>query len=101
MYEQCPVSIRMKHMLLEGGFFDEARYNCRALGYEEKTERLYLEVADSLPIFSLDAQYECQISESEESLVVCEGEISERYWREDKNIIVVSVDKGFYKNPIN
>ncbi|MCP1101760.1 hypothetical protein M2454_001292 [Aequitasia blattaphilus] len=98
MFEGQPVDLRMTEMILEEGFFDDTTYHGEVYSYDEKKEVMYIEVKEVLPLFSLDAVYECSVVNDEGQIQVCEGEIEERFWSKDKNFILFLVQKGFYKN---
>lgn len=101
MYDNYPVDIVMKEMILEGGFFDEVSYSGTIDKYDEDAEVLYISINDELPIYSLDAAYECIISDSDGKLISCEGAVSERYQSKGKKMIVFQIQKGFNKKNEN
>ena len=101
MYEIYPASLRMKRVILQNGHFNENEYKCQVITYNSEEESIYLLTGDNeLPLFSLDALYECTLkTETEE--ILCEGVIKERYFNKLGRIVVLYVRNGFYKNPVN
>ncbi len=97
MFEGCPADVKMKEMYLECGFFDQASYPAMVDYYDEEAERLYLFVENELPIFSLDALYECKIADGAEGILICTGAVRERYLARGKKNIVIHLKKGFDK----
>lgn len=101
MYKDCPAKLVMKRMILSDGFFDETVYSCKILTYNPEEERIYLLTGKTeLPVFSLDAIYECSIHDKDE-IVKCTGTIVERYYNKLGKVIVFHIRNGFYKNLVN
>ena len=97
MFENYPVDVYMKDMILEGGFFDETIYSAVVTEYDVDNEKMRLWVKDDLSLYSLDATYVCNISTPKGDIVSCEGVVKERYWEGNKKIIIFKIQKGFYK----
>ncbi len=96
MYENCPARLRMTHVILDGGFYDETAHPCKIIRYQEEGGCIYLLTGKAeLPFFSLDALYECTIH-APEGTVSCEGVLTERYWDRRGKIVVFRIVKGFY-----
>lgn len=101
MYQDCPAKLKMRRQVLCDGFFDEASYACKIITYNPEEENIYLLVGKTeLPLFSLDAEYECSISSNDE-IIKCNGMIIERYMSKLGKVIVFHVKNGFYKNLVN
>lgn len=96
MFKDCPVELTMKHVILEGGYFDDGTYNGIVDRYDEDDKLLYINVKNDVSIFSLDAVYKSKIA-TEEGFYYCEGAIKERYWQSDKKKVVLAIQKGFNK----
>ncbi|MCP1109937.1 hypothetical protein M2145_001983 [Lachnospiraceae bacterium PF1-21] len=97
MFAGCPADVKMKEMYLEDGFYDKTSYPAIVDHYDKERERLYLQVDDELPIFSLDALYECKIADGDEGILICTGAVRERYLAKNKKNIVIQLKKGFDK----
>lgn len=101
MYRDCPAKLGMERVILGDGFFDESVYTCKIIRYIPEEESIYLLTGKTeLPAFSLDALYNCSIY-TENTIVKCEGFITERYMSKLGKVIVFRVKSGFYKNPLN
>ena len=101
MYQDCPVRLKMRRLILSDGFFDEATYTSKTITYNPEEENIYMLVGKAeLPLFSLDAEYDCSISVNEE-ILKCKGMIIERYASKLGRVIVFHVQNGFYKNLVN
>lgn len=101
MYEDCPAKLKMERMILKDGFFDETVHHCRVIGYLPEKECIcFLTGKTELPIFSLDAMYECAV-ETPGGEIRCEGQIRERYWNRQGRVLIFHIQNGFYKNPVN
>ncbi|MFV0363970.1 MAG: hypothetical protein ACK5LL_12935 [Suipraeoptans sp.] len=98
MYNNYPVDLVMKEMILEGGFFDEVTYSGIINKYDKDKEVLFINVREELPIYSRDAVYQCTIAAPDGNLISCEGVVEDRYWTKDKRMIVFRIQKGFNKN---
>ncbi|MGN1267051.1 MAG: hypothetical protein ACI4UH_03845 [Dorea sp.] len=101
MYQECPAKLKMKRQVLNEGFFDDASYHCKIITYNPEEENIYLLIGKTeLPLFSLDAEYECLISVGEE-ILKCNGMIIERYVSKLGKVVVFHLKNGFYKNLVN
>lgn len=95
------VKLTMKKMILDGGYYNDVTYTCKIIMYNKEEECIYLLTGKTeLTEFSLDAVYECCFSETEEE-IRCEGMLRERYWNKLGKVIVLHIQNGFYKNPVN
>ena len=91
------VVLTMRKTLLANEQLDEKNYLCEVLRYEPKKECIYLVLEnDLLPTISLDAVYECQIQQNEETRI-CTGRIKERFYNECGKILQLEIENGFYK----
>ncbi len=101
MYQECPAKLKMRRQILSEGFFDETAHACKIITYNPEEENIYLLSGKTeLPVFSLDAEYECSISVDDEVLKTT-GMITERYASKLGKVIVFHVRNGFYKNLVN
>ena len=67
--------LKMKKMILDGGYFNDTEYICKVAAYEKEQANIYLLTGKTeLPEFSLDAIYECVLDEEEQE-TVCAGVI--------------------------
>ena len=101
MYRDCPANLSMIRVILGDSNFDESVYTCKIIRYNPEKECIYLLTGKTeLPVFSLDALYECNI-QSENEVIGCQGIIKERYVSKLGKVIVFEIRNGFYKNPVN
>ena len=84
--------LKMKKMILDGGYFNDTEYICKVAAYEKEQANIYLLTGKTeLPEFSLDAIYE----------PACAGVIRERYWSKHGKVLVFHIENGFYKKNVN
>ncbi len=101
MYQDCPVKLKMKRLFLNDSLFDENVHNCKIIQYNSEEENIYLLAGKTeLTMFSLDAEYECEIG-TEEGEVKCVGTLIERYLSKMGKVLVFHVHNGFYKKLVN
>ncbi len=100
MQEKKQATLVMKKRLQAGKKLDKNTYICSVHSYSEKTESLCLLLeAGELTDLSLDAIYECNISERQYTIRAM-GRIRERYRNECGKILELRIENGFYKNRI-
>lgn len=93
--------LKMKKMILDGGYFNDTEYICKVAAYEKEQANIYLLTGKTeLPEISLDAIYECVLDEEEQE-TVCAGVIRERYWSKHGKVLVFHIENGFYKKNVN
>lgn len=98
MFEDCPVRLQMTKMIQKDGTFDEAAHSCKVIRYDPDKELIYLLSGKTeLPVYSLDAVYEC-VMDTKEGHVSCSGTVRERYWSKTGKVLVFRIENGFYKN---
>ena len=101
MYRECSANLAMKRVILGEGYYDEGKYECTVIRDIPEKESIYLLTGETdLPVFSLDALYECSIYTGEES-ISCQGYIRERYMSKIGRVVLFQIENGFYKNPVN
>ena len=101
MYRECLAKIVMKRVILGEGYYDDRLQECTVIRYNPEKETIYLLVGEAeLPVFSLDALYECFI-QTEQGHLRCQGYIRERYTSKRGKVLVFQIENGFYKNPVN
>jgi len=101
MYRECPADLSMIRVILGDGLFDDSVYTCKVIRYIPDKECIYLLTGKTeLPAFSLDALYECNIRNDNE-ILKCQGFITERYASKLGNVVILQIQNGFYKNPVN
>ncbi|HIW21680.1 MAG TPA: hypothetical protein H9887_06660 [Candidatus Dorea intestinavium] len=96
MFEDYPVELTMKHVILEGGYYDDGTYSGVVDYYDKEDKLLYIDVKNDVSLFSLDAIYKVKVMADQDSYY-CEGVIEERYWLKDKKKVVLAIHKGFNK----
>ena len=90
-------TICMTKTLRSADVLDERVYSGVVLGYDEKTECIYLQLeSGKLTDLSLDAIYECKI-QTESGRQECTGRIKERYCGMAGKIFRFEIENGFYK----
>ncbi|WP_461815784.1 hypothetical protein [Faecalimonas sp.] len=95
--EISKAKIKMKKSLLLNSVVDEKTYYCDIMKYDKEEESIYLILKEeNLMNISLDSIYECVIYRGNVGLK-CEGRIEERYVSQDKQIVCLRLEKGFYK----
>ena len=100
-FKGSTAKLKMKKMVLDSGYYNDTEYTCKVAAYEKEKANIYLLTGKTeLPEFSLDAIYECVLSE-EESEISCLGVIRERYWSKLGKVVVFHIENGFYKNIVN
>lgn len=100
-FSSSTARLKMKKMVLDGGCFNDTEYICKVAAYKKEEANIYLLTGKTeLPEFSLDAIYECVLSE-EETEIACSGVIRERYWSKLGKVVVFHIENGFYKKNVN
>lgn len=99
MYEGCNVDLQMEKIIKKGEALDDSIYLCEMLTYIPEEERLYLRLQEEpLTSLSLDAMYECRISnEQDGEVVACTGMVIDRYQGREGNTVIFQIENGFYK----
>ena len=101
MFRECQADLSMIRVILGDGYYDESVYTCRIIRYIPEKECVYLLTGDTeLSRFSLDAIYECSI-QKDSDIIKCQGFLTERYKSKLGNVVVMKIQNGFYKNPVN
>ena len=73
VYRECTAKLSMLRMILGDSDFDEETHVCKIIRYIPEKESIYLLTGKTeLPVFSLDALYECSVH-TEEEVLKCQG----------------------------
>lgn len=89
---QKPLKISQEH--------NKKEYPCSLVSYDEKEETLCLRLLEGeLSEISLDALYECEITE-QEGILLAIGRVQERYRSRLGAMLKIYIENGFYKNNI-
>ena len=89
--------LKMKKMILDGGYFNDTEYICKVAAYEKEQANIYLLTGKTeLTEFSLDAIYECVLDEEEQE-TACAGVIRERYWSKHEKFSFFILKMDFIK----
>lgn len=101
MYEGNKAELKMMRMILDEGCFDNKEHECEIVTYKPEEEQIYfLTESEDVPAFSLDGLYECEIK-TQDSIIECNGMITERYWNKLGKVLVFRIKNGFYKKVLN
>lgn len=96
MYEGNPVDLQMAKTISADAIFDDATHRCKVFRYDMEEDYIYLELKETdLAAISLDAKYQCYISNKKE-LLYCTGVVKERFQSENGNMLIFRIENGFY-----